>query len=243
MNAVKQWKIPAAIGVAVVTGTGLVIGGAISANAAVGDISGEASVVLDFTVDGQVTVDVSTLSTSSIDAYGSAIVTAPSGTVYTFGPKLYRPGESWTYTQVLTGYTCDDLTLVSAVANGSATSGGTPEWTTGVVTYPDARVTVIGCDPEPTPTPTPTVTPTPVVTPTPTATVTPTPVVTPTTTPTVEPTSSPTSTPTAVPAAVADDGGDGLASTGTSLRWMLGALLAAAAAIIGGTLLQRSRRA
>ncbi|TXK12210.1 ice-binding family protein [Microbacterium hatanonis] len=114
-----------------------------------------------------------------------------------------------------------------------------------------------------TPTATPTITPTATPTVTPTATPTVTPTVTPTATPTVTPTATPTVTPTATPTATATagipllptsgpttgaptgpvvNGGGMLPATGSdgSRAWML--LGAAAAFLLGGSILFTSRR-
>ena len=121
------------------------------AMAASSEIVGSATVVLDFSVAGEVNVDLNTQNLSGVTAYGSAYVDAPDGQRYTWGPREYAPGEVWTYTKLLTGYTCDDLSSVSAAAFGYADlEDRTPDWTTGVVSYPDDRVTVIGCDTPPT---------------------------------------------------------------------------------------------
>lgn len=115
------------------------------------EIVGSATVVLDFSVAGEVNVDVNTQNLSGVTAYGAAYVDAPDGQRYTWGPREYAPGETWTYSKLLTGYTCDDLYSVSAAAFGFADlEDPTPDWSTGVVTYPNERVTVIGCDTPPT---------------------------------------------------------------------------------------------
>ena len=87
-----------------------------AAVAAEGEIVGSATVVLDFSVAGEVDVEVTTQNLSDVSAYGAASVIAPDGARYDFGPKLYTPDQVWVYTKVLTGYTCADLELVSAAA-------------------------------------------------------------------------------------------------------------------------------
>jgi hypothetical protein len=156
----------AAIGVAAVGIAAAISGVLILATPALAveaAIEGSATVVLDFTTAGEVGVEVTTQNLSTVSAYGGAVILAPDGTRYDFGPKFYTPGEVWVYSKVLSGYDCDDLTEVSAAAFGFANlNDDSPEWTSGVVTYPDSRVTVIGCDdPAPPPTDTDTdVTPT-----------------------------------------------------------------------------------
>jgi len=199
-------------------------------------LSGVAVVTLDFTIAGQVAVTVDTQNTSAVPAYGSAVVWAPDGAAHEFGPKLYQAGETWVYNKTLLGYTCADVALASAIANGSFTlTPADPEWTTGVVTTPDARVTVIGCATAPEPTPvTETPTPTPSTgTPTPTpGTVTPAPVA-------VTPTPAALANPSASPAALASGT---LPATGGDSVWLFGLGAGALIATMAGGMIVLSRR-
>ena len=161
-------------------------------------IFGYTDITLDFTNPKNLVVEITTTNLSDGPAWGTAYVVIPSGARYDFGPSRYAAGETRTFAAALPGHPCADAKLMSAAAFGYADgSDATPEWTSGVVRYPDPRVTVTGCHPTPTPTLTPTTrntpTPTPTITPTPTATITPTP--TPTPTPTLTPTPTPTHSP------------------------------------------------
>lgn len=220
-------RMPRSVAVATAAGLASALTGAIllsaPATASTNEIVGSASVALDFTTVGEVDVEITTQNLSGVPAYGAAYVSAPDGERYVWGPRLYAAGEVWVYTKLLTGYTCDDLTAVSAAAFGFADlEDESPEWTTGVVRYPDERVTVIGCD---TPSPEPE-------------------------TPTTEPPTT-TDTPAAstpgvnkLPPSKTD--GALLASTGNSSEGAFGgALLAGAAAMFAtaGALLVRDRRA
>lgn len=144
-------RVPRSVAVTTAAGLASALTGAIllstPAFAATSEIVGSATVVLDFSTVGEVDVEITTQNLSGVPAYGAAYVAAPDGQRYAWGPRLYAAGEVWVYTKLLTGYTCDDLTAVSAAAFGFADlADESPEWTTGVVRYPDARVTVIGCD-------------------------------------------------------------------------------------------------
>lgn len=144
-------RVPRSVAVTTAAGVASALTGAIllstPAFAATSEIVGSATVVLDFSTVGEVDVEITTQNLSGVPAYGAAYVAAPDGQRYAWGPRLYAAGEVWVYTKLLTGYTCDDLTAVSAAAFGFADlADESPEWTTGVVRYPDARVTVIGCD-------------------------------------------------------------------------------------------------
>lgn len=152
-RAPKSVVAVAAVGIAsAVTGSLLLAAPAFAATG----IVGSATVVLDFSTAGEVDVEVTTQNLSGVPAYGAAYVKAPDGERYSWGPRLYGPNEVWVYTKVLTGYTCDDLTSVAAAAFGfEDLSDEIPEWTSGVVRYPDSRVTVIGCDVPPSPEPSP----------------------------------------------------------------------------------------
>jgi hypothetical protein len=248
----------AAIGLASALAGGLLL--ATPALAADDSVLGSTSFVLDFRTPGQLGLEVTTQNLSPVSAYGTMSIQIPSGERYDYGPQLYSPGETLTFSVTLPGHPCSDLTLMSAVAYGfTDLSDSTPEWTSGVMRYPDPRATVIGC---PTPTPTPTITPTPTPTPTITPTPTPTPTITPTPTPTPTITPTPTPTPTITPiptptttitpaptgtststaAPSAAGGGGSLAQTGTAV----GATLVIAAmglfAVAAG-MFMRGRRA
>lgn len=141
--------------------TAAVVAGIITAVATAGvaaaadeEIIGQGSVTIDFTgTPGSVEVAVWTKNLSAVPAWGRAVVRDRDGAFYDFGPRLYAAGEEWTYTKTLAGYTCADLGSVNGIAFGFADEGGVePEWTSGVVAYPDPRITVIGCDVEPNPT-------------------------------------------------------------------------------------------
>jgi len=185
-------------------------------------IFGYTDITLDFTNPKNLVVEITTTNLSDGPAWGTAYVVIPSGARYDFGPSRYAAGETRTFAAALPGHPCADAKLMSAAAFGYADgSDATPEWTSGVVRYPDPRVTVTGCHPTPTPTLTPTTRNTP--TPTPTITITPTPTPTPTLTPTPTPTPTITPTPTATttPAPAVVPSGNtptgGLAQTGTAL--------------------------
>lgn len=148
-------RIKGLAAVAVMVGI-LGAGGVAGAAAAeVEEIVGEGTVTLDFgSTPGSVEVDVWTRNLSAVPAYGVAVITDTDGSVYDFGPRLYAPGEEWTYSKTLPGYTCADLGNASGVAFGFADTEDLtdPDWTSGVVTYPDPRITVIGCPVSPDPT-------------------------------------------------------------------------------------------
>ena len=211
-------------------------------------IFGATDITLDFTNPKMLVVEITTTNLSDGPAWGTAYVVIPSGARYDFGPSRYAAGETRTFAAALPGHPCADANLMNAAAFGFADrSDTTPEWTSGVVRYPDPRVTVIGChlSPTPTPTPTPTLTPTPRITPAPTPTFTPTPTPTATTTPTPTPTPTPTATTTPTPAVVPSGTTPtgALAQTGTALGATLlitamGFLAVAAGLFVRG----RSRR-
>jgi len=132
----------------------LALAGGASATAAEPEITGETSVTLAFSAPDTVRVSVITTNTSAVEAFGSASITGPDGRVYTFGPKSYDAGETWSYDKVLTGFTCADLGRVSGAAAGTDLPGDTaPDWTSGTVRSPDPRLTITGCDPAPPPPP------------------------------------------------------------------------------------------
>ncbi|MCJ1708639.1 hypothetical protein [Microbacterium sp. VKM Ac-2923] len=246
------------------TALALAVGAGISVPAAyAADITGDVRVTLDFTTPNEVDVAVWAKNTSAVTAYGSATVAQTNGWVETFSEKRFAPGETWTWSASFDGYDCSDLNTTAGVAFGSSSRGGDPEWTSGVITAWDSRVTVIGCDLPPTPTPTPTASPTatptasPTATPTasPTATPTATPTASPTATPTASPTATPTATPTAAPTATAtatavpvpannaQSGKGSLATTGMSGAALLPiALIAAGVLAIGAVILLVRRR-
>lgn len=218
--------------VATAIALGLGGGALVAAQAASADspVLGEASVVLDFTTPGEVHISVYTRNASSIPAWGAARVTTPEGIEYSWGPSRYEPGEVRTYDVTEGGRTCADLDDASAVAYGyAAASDVVPSWTTGIVTYPSPLVTVIGCDPTPTPSPTPTVQPTP-LTPAPEASATP------------SGTPNPDTTPAAAAASGNSSADGALAATGAAVGWTVAATVAAAAAILAGIALRRRRR-
>ncbi|WP_270354101.1 LPXTG cell wall anchor domain-containing protein [Microbacterium testaceum] len=227
--------------------TALALTAAIGAGSAAwaADITGETEVTLDFTTAGQVEVKVWAQNTSSVPAYGTAVIKAPDGAVEDYGPRLFQPGEIWTWTKTLKGYDCDDVAETAAATFGFEKLGTAPDWTSGVLTAPDPRVSVIGCDPSPTPSPTPlpsgTTSPTPTPTPSastgPTGTPTPTATVTPTATP--RPTASATAT--AVPASTTTKGG-ALAATGVETDAVLPLGIGAASALLIGAVLLVARR-
>lgn len=134
---------------AVVVGLLTAVGAAGAAAAADEPIVGEGHVTLDFSVaPGSVAVQVWTKNLSEVEAWGRAIVFDVDGTAYPFGARHYAPGEEYVFTRTLAGYTCEDLGSASAVAYGFSDSEGVvPDWTSGTVRYPDARITVVGCDP------------------------------------------------------------------------------------------------
>lgn len=240
--------------------TALAIGGALLAGAAFGTaafaddgaITGDASAVLTFTGSQTVEVAVTATNTSSVPAYGWAVVYGPDDRTYNFSERRFEPGETWTWKTTVVGHPCADVDDTSTQAYASSTPGGPVEWTTGLVTPPDPRITVVGCGttttPTPTPTPTtPTPTPTPTTpTPTPTAT-TPTPTPTPTeptptpTTPTGSPTPTPSGSSTSTPVPSADSDDD-LAATGMAIGTTLAAAVIGGGLILGGAALLRSRR-
>lgn len=181
------------------TALALAVGAGIAVPAYAADITGDVRVTLDFTTPNETEVSVWAQNTSAVTAYGRAEVSRNGDTAY-FSEKRFAPGEIWTWEKTFRGYDCSDLITVSAEAFGSETRRGSADWTSGLLTAADPRVTVIGCDtPTPTPTPTPTVAPT--ATPTPTPTVAPT--AQPTTAPTAQPTAAPTAAPTATPSPTA----------------------------------------
>lgn len=229
--------------------TALALTAAIGAGSAAwaADITGETEVTLDFTTAGQVEVKVWAQNTSSVPAYGTAVIKAPDGAVEDYGPRLFQPGETWTWTKTLKGYDCDDVAETAAATFGFEKLGTAPDWTSGVLTAPDPRVSVIGCDPSPTPSPTPspsgTTSPTPTPTPTPSASTGPT--GTPTPTATVTPTATPrptaSATATAVPASTTTKGG-ALAATGVETDAVLPLGIGAASALLIGAVLLVARR-
>ncbi|KSU53671.1 LPXTG cell wall anchor domain-containing protein [Microbacterium enclense] len=245
------------------TALALAVGAGISVPAAhAADITGDVRVTLDFTTPNEVDVAVWAQNTSAVTAYGSATVAQTNGWVETFSEKRFAPGETWTWSASFDGYDCSDLDTTAGVAFGSSSRGGDPEWTSGVITAWDSRVTVIGCDLPPTPTPTPTVAPTatptaaptatptaqPTITPTPTTAPTggPTPTATPTatSTPTVAPSATPTATATAVPVPAGNSqaGKGSLANTGMSGAALLPIALIAAGALAAGAVILLLRR-
>ncbi|WJL94749.1 hypothetical protein QSU92_12320 [Microbacterium sp. ET2] len=233
----------ALIGTAIVgtLATGAIAGTAV---AAAGDgITAEVSAVLEWTGETTIRATVTGTNTSAVPIYGFAELYGPDGRTYKSDVEYVEPGETETWTTIVQGHPCEDLERTSAQAWASdASNPGEIDWTSGMVTYPDPRVTVIGCDVPPTPTPTPTPTPPVTPEPTPTPTVTPEPTPTPTTTPTVtpEPTPSASASPTPVPA-----GSDTppLAATGMAIGTTLSIAVLAGGLIVGGTLLVRSRKA
>lgn len=116
-------------------------------------VTGEGSVTLDFSsTPGSVEVDVWTHNLSAIPAWGFAVVQDVDGAFYPFGPRAYAPGEEWSYSVTLPGYTCADLQgNANAYAFGfdaeplTAADLADYEWTSGLIKYPDPRITVIGC--------------------------------------------------------------------------------------------------
>ncbi|QIG38823.1 hypothetical protein G5T42_04415 [Microbacterium sp. 4R-513] len=158
---------------AVVVGLVTALGAGSAAYAADEPIVGQGHVTLDFSVTpGSVTVQVWTKNLSEVEAWGRAVVVDVDGTPYPFGARHFAPGEEYVYSKTLADYTCADLGNASAVAFGFGTESGTaPDWTSGIVRYPDARITVIGCD---TVSPAPTDRGDPGTTPTPTDGTTPT---------------------------------------------------------------------
>lgn len=237
----RRTRFLAAAAAAVAIGAGAAL--AAPAFAADEPITGTATVTLDFTVSGQVKVSVNAQNTSAVPVYGSAEIIAPDGTTNRFGPRLFAAGETWLYAKTLVGFSCADLGRTKAIANGAATRTGVPEWTSGTVVHPDARVTVIGCaTTSPTPvlqTPTPTVTVTPTVTPapaaeTPSASGAPTPAVVDTPTDPADPAASPSS-----PAALAT--GE-LPATGAETDGLIALGAGAVIALLAGAMIMLTRR-
>ncbi|MDY0910398.1 LPXTG cell wall anchor domain-containing protein [Microbacterium sp. CFBP9034] len=238
-------KIRTPLSIAAVT-LAITAGGLVAAPAfAEGEaITGSATVTLDFSVAGQIDVTVTGHNTSAVPAYGSAVISAPDGAAYLFGPRLYQAGEIWTYEKTLLGYSCADLGRTTAIAYGASTTTlAVPEWTSGVVSHPDPRVIVIGCvTATPTPvtqTPTPTVPPAP---PTPTVTVTPAP---------AAETPTPSTSATPAPAAVVGSEGTGsadplangeLPATGSETEWLFALGVGALIAVMAGSMIVMSRR-
>ena len=120
------------------------------------EIVGQGSVTLDFAAaPGSVVVSIWTQNLSTVEAWGTALITDRDSVVYPFGPRHYDPGEVWTDTETLPDYACSDLGSVTGISFGFSTDQlAAPEWTSGPITYPDPRITVIGCDPAPPPPPT-----------------------------------------------------------------------------------------
>lgn len=199
------------------------------------DITGETTVTLDSSSPGQVEVLVWAQNTSAVPAYGAAVISAPDGTIEDYGPRLFQPGEEWVWSTTLVGYDCGDVAETAAAAFGFAELGTAPDWTSGLLRAPDPRVSVIGCDAEPTPTPSPS--PTSVPSPSPTPTMTATPTATPTPTPAVV---APSASPTA--AASVGTKPSALAATGVSAAGLLPAGIVAVSAIAVGVLLMIRRR-
>ena len=109
-------------------------------------IFGYTDITLDFTNPKNLVVEITTTNLSDGPAWGTAYVVIPSGARYDFGPSRYAAGETRTFAAALPGHPCADAKLMSAAAFGYADgSDATPEWTSGVVRYPDPRVTVTGC--------------------------------------------------------------------------------------------------
>ncbi len=212
---------------AVVAGLIAVFGAAGAASAA--EISGEGHVTLDFaSTPGSVEVTVWTHNLSTVEAYGAAVIQDVDGQRYARGPERYAAGQEKTFVRTLAGRTCADLgrgAIAFAFGFGDL-STPTPDWIGAPLSYPDPRITVIGCDSPPVePNPTggePVVTPVPGTT-TPTAT-------------------TPTATTNKLPAAKTD-GADLAAASHTTpifgLLVTLGAVLAASAAAAGGALRRR----
>ena len=244
------------------TALALAVGAGIAVPAYAADITGEVEVTLDFSTPNATEVSVYTKNTSAVTAYGRAEVTRNGDTAY-FSEKRFAPGEVWTWEKTLRGYDCSDLITVSAEAFGSETRRGSADWTSGVLTAADPRVTVIGCDtPTPTPSPTPTAQPTATPTAQPTATPTAEPTAQPTTAPPAQPTTAPTTppsptatataSPSASPAAtaagVAAGSGNGqsgkgsLAVTGMSGASLLPIALIAVGVLVAGAVILMLRR-
>lgn len=220
--------------------TALALTAAIGAGSAAwaADITGETEVTLDVTTAGRIVVKVWAQNTSAIPAYGAAVIKAPDGTVEDYGPRLFQPGETWSWTKTLNGYDCDDVADTAAAAFGFAEQGTAPDWTSGILTAPDPRVSVIGCDPdvEPSPEPSPSGSTSPTPTP---------PASTPTPTPTATATATPAPTASATAAAVAASTptkGGALAATGVDTDAVLPLGLGAVAALLIGAVLRMARR-
>ena len=212
-------------------------------------VTGQGSVILDFSTPGSVDIDVWTKNTSAIPAWGTAVVRDVDGAIYPFGPRGYAPGEVYTYAITLDGYTCADLGRgANAFAFGFDARPQSPadladyEWTSGPVSYPDPRITVIGCDSPPPPPPVDPEDP-PVITPTDGGTTTPT-VTTPTATaPTATAPTATTPTATNTLPAAKTDGAELTAGSTSSpmfgVLFTLGALLVAAVGAMAGPLRRR----
>ncbi|MFH8251610.1 hypothetical protein ACH3VR_14675 [Microbacterium sp. B2969] len=140
---------------AVVAGVVSVFAAGGAAVAADGEISGEGHVTLNFsTTPGSVDVTVWTHSLSTVDAWGVVVIRDVDGQNHTYGPELYAPDQEKTYVRSLPGYTCSDLGRGAvAVAFGFGSLEATaPDWTGEPLSYPDPRITVIGCTESPNPT-------------------------------------------------------------------------------------------
>ncbi|TDN90851.1 hypothetical protein [Microbacterium sp. BK668] len=165
----KHVRASSLAAVAVVVGLLSAVGATGAASAADETISGEGRVTLDFSVTpGSVSVEVWTHSLSTVPAYGAAIVQDVDGQRYSYGPELYQPDEEKTYYRVLAGRTCADLgggAIAFAFGFGSLEATA-PDWIGEPLSYPDPRITVVGCDAPPPPPPVDPVTPPVVVTPT-----------------------------------------------------------------------------
>ncbi|WP_345801170.1 hypothetical protein AAIB33_17160 [Microbacterium sp. AZCO] len=220
------------------------VGGA--ANAADPEIIGEGHVTLNFsTTPGSVDITIWTHNLSTVEAWGAAVVRDIDGVNHPTNLEHYDPGQEKTFFRSLPGYTCADLgkgAVAFAFGFGSL-SNPEPDWIGAPLSYPDPRITVVGCDVVPNPTggdpdPAPPTTTPPVVTPGST-----TPPAGGTTTPTTTVTTTSTGTNT-LPAAKTD-GADLAGATSTAspvfgLAVTVGALLAAAAgSVIAGALRRR----
>ncbi|MBN9200535.1 MAG: hypothetical protein J0H70_04050 [Microbacterium chocolatum] len=234
----RRWVLALVAAVVAVSAAG----GVTAAVAASSPYSGSVSITVDLSSGGHADVAITATNTSGITAWGGAKLTHPDGSYEIFGPREFEPGETHTWYDRMHGCSCANLPASSAIV-GFGESIDTPHWSSGTITVPDPRVTVIGCDVTPTPTPTPTVTPTPTPTPTPTVTPTPEPTPTPTPTDTVTPTPVPTDTVTPAPTdtPVPAPANGGLAVTGGEFAWGIGGLVALAAIAAGATLVIRQR--
>ena len=109
---------------------------------------GYVAVTLDFTDPASLGVVVTTQNLSERPAYGSGVVRIPSGRSISFGPRLYAPGETLTHSEAAAGHPCEDLHAMSISVYGvHDLSDEHPAWSSGVIEFPDPRITVIGCGP------------------------------------------------------------------------------------------------